>query len=72
MRAQLYRVDWTGREGEEVERLTRKGKVSARKKKRAQILLKVAEGWRDEDIMCQDRCKLIAVSGEAKMDRGCD
>ncbi len=51
MPAKLYRVDLSGSEREELERLTRKGKVSARKMKRAQILLKAAEGWRDEDIM---------------------
>ncbi len=51
MPAKLYKVDLTGSEQTELEGLTRKGKVSARKMKRAQILLKAAEGWRDEDIM---------------------
>ncbi len=51
MPAKLYRVDLTASEQTELEALTRKGKVSARKMKRAQILLKAAQGWRDEDIM---------------------
>ena len=51
MPAKIYRVDLTDSEQTELERLTRKGKVSARKMKRAQILLKATEGWRDEDIM---------------------
>ncbi len=51
MPAKVYRVDLTGSERDELEQLTRKGKVSARKMKRAQILLKAAEGWRDEEIM---------------------
>src|SRR5262249_5723745 len=51
MPAKLYRVDLMDQERTELERLTRQGKVSARQMKRAQILLKAAEGWRDEDIM---------------------
>ena len=51
MPAKLYRVDLTASEQTELDRLTRKGTVSARKMKRAQILLKAGEGWRDEDIM---------------------
>jgi len=51
MPAKLYRVDLTASEQTELERLRRKGTVSAGKMKRAQILLKAAEGWRDEDIM---------------------
>src|SRR5258708_6343881 len=51
MPAKLYRVDLTDKEHIELERLTRQGKVSARKMKRAQILLKAAMDWRDEDIM---------------------
>ena len=51
MPAKLYRVDLTDSERTELDRLTRQGKVSARKMKRAQILLKAAEGWRDEEIM---------------------
>jgi transposase len=51
MPAKLYRVDLKADEGEELERLTRKGKISARKMKRAQILLKAADGLRDEEII---------------------
>jgi len=51
MPAKLYKVDLTGRERDELERLTRKGTISARKMKRAQILLKAADGLRDEAIM---------------------
>lgn len=51
MPAKLYRVDLKADEREALERLTRKGKISARKMKRAQILLKAADGLRDEDII---------------------
>src|SRR5260370_41762493 len=51
MRAKLYRVDLTNDEQTELDKLTRQGKVSARKMKRAQILLKASLGWRDEAIM---------------------
>jgi transposase len=51
MPAKIYKVDLTETERAELESLTRKGKVKARKMKRAQILLKAAEGWRDEDII---------------------
>ena len=51
MPAKIYKVDLREEERGELEALTRKGKVSARKMKRAQILLKAAEGWRDEEIM---------------------
>lgn len=51
MPGKLYRVDLSKAERKELQELTRKGKVSARKMKRAQILLKVDEGWRDEDII---------------------
>jgi transposase len=51
MPGKIYKVDLTDSEREELERLTRKGTVSARKMKRGQILLKAAEGWRDEDIV---------------------
>ena len=51
MPTKLYKVDLSASESSELAVLTRKGKVSARKMKRAQILLKAAEGWRDEDIM---------------------
>ena len=51
MPAKLYRVDLTNDEQTELDKLTRQGKVSARKMKRAQILLKASLGWRDEAIM---------------------
>jgi transposase len=51
MPAKIYKVDLTSREREELERLTRKGTIGARKMKRAQILLKAAEGLRDEALM---------------------
>jgi transposase len=51
MPSKLYRVDLTSEERKELQELTRKGTVSARKMKRAQILLKADEGWRDEDII---------------------
>jgi transposase len=51
MPAKIYKVDLSADEQGELEALTRKGKVSARKMKRAQILLKAALGWRDEEIV---------------------
>src|SRR5712691_3768851 len=51
MPAKIYKVELSAEERAELEGLTRKGKVGARKMKRAQILLKAAEGWRDEAIM---------------------
>jgi transposase len=51
MPAKIYKVELTKQERSELERLTRKGKISARKMKRAQILLKAAEGFRDEAIV---------------------
>jgi transposase len=45
----------------ELERLTRAGKVSARKMKRAQILLKAALDWRDEEIMQALDCSRSTV-----------
>jgi transposase len=51
MPAKLYRVDLKADEREALERLTRKGKISARKMKRAQILLKAADGLKDEEII---------------------
>src|SRR5262249_22585991 len=61
MPAKLYTVDLTDNERRELEKLTRQGKVSARKMKRAQILLKAAEGWRDEDIMLALACSRSTV-----------
>ena len=51
MPAKIYKVDLNGDERVELEVITRKGKVSARKMKRAQILMKADEGWRDEEIV---------------------
>jgi transposase len=51
MPAKIYKVDLTRSERETLEGLTRKGKLGARKMKRAQILLKAADGQRDEDII---------------------
>ena len=47
MPAKIYKVDLDAEERAKLEGMTRKGKVSARKMKRAQILLKASEGWRD-------------------------
>ena len=51
MPSKLYQVDLSSEERKELQELTRKGRVSARKMKRAQILLKAADAWRDEDII---------------------
>ena len=45
-----YIVDLSDAELEQLEQLTRRGKTSARKLNRAHILLKAAEGWKDQDI----------------------
>lgn len=57
MPAKMYKVELTGDEQAELEALTRKGKISARKMKRAQILMKAALGWRDAEIV-----RALAVS----------
>ena len=51
MPAKKYFVELEPVEREAVLELTRKGELSARKMKRAQILLKADEGWKDDDIM---------------------
>lgn len=51
MPAKIYTVELSTEERAELEALTRKGKISARTMKRAQILLKAAAGWCDEEIM---------------------
>lgn len=51
MPAKKYKVKLSPAEREELEILTSKGQVRARKMKRAQVLLKADEGWKDEDIM---------------------
>ena len=48
--AKRYKVDLSEDEQVELEQLTRKGNLSARKMKRVQILLKAQEGWTDERI----------------------
>ena len=51
MPAKKYFVELEPVEREAVLELTKKGELSARKMKRAQILLKADEGWKDDDIM---------------------
>jgi len=48
--AKKYIVDLSESEQKYLEALTRKGQLSARKMKRAQILLKANEGWIDQSI----------------------
>ena len=50
MPAKRYKVDLSEAERLELEQLTHKGKISARKMKRAQILLKASAGWTDDKI----------------------
>ena len=51
MPAKKYIVTLTNEERQELLALTRAGKISARKMKRAQILLKANENWKDKDII---------------------
>ena len=51
MPAKKYIVNLTEEEREELLGLTRKGKISARSMKRAQILLKADEGLKDAEIV---------------------
>jgi transposase len=51
MPAKKYIVTLTNEEREELLALTRTGELSARKMKRAQILLKADEDWKDKDII---------------------
>lgn len=51
MPAKKYIVKLEADERETLVELTSKGRVSARKMKRAQILLKADEGWKDEAII---------------------
>lgn len=51
MPAKKYIVTLTYEERQELLALTRAGKISARKMKRAQILLKADENWKDKDII---------------------
>jgi len=51
MPAKKYIVALSDAERAELQELTSKGKLSARKMKRAQILLKANEGWKDKEII---------------------
>jgi transposase len=51
MPAKKYIVELSDEERAELQELTSKGKQAARKMKRAQILLKSGEGWKDKDII---------------------
>jgi len=51
MPAKKYIVTLTTEERQELLTLTRAGELSARKMKRAQILLKADEKWKDKDII---------------------
>jgi transposase len=51
MPARKYIVKLEPSEREQLLEMTRKGAIGARKMKRAQILLKADEGWKDEDII---------------------
>jgi transposase len=66
MTKKLYLVDLTIEEREQAMELTRKGKVSTRKVTRARILLKAAEGWRDEQIVAALDTSLSTVERTRK------
>jgi hypothetical protein len=51
MPVKKYIVTLTTEERQELLALTRAGKLSVRKMKRAQILLKADENWKDQDII---------------------
>ena len=51
MPAKKYHVKLTSEERQELLEMTSKGRINARKMKRAQVLLKADEGLKDEDIM---------------------
>lgn len=51
MPAKKYIVKLEADERRQLLEMTRKGEIGARKMKRAQILLKADEGWKDEDII---------------------
>ena len=51
MPAKKYIVDLTSEERQKLLELTRKGKQSVRKIRRARILLKADQGWKDREIM---------------------
>jgi transposase len=51
MPGKKYRVTLTTEERQELLKVTSSGELSARKMKRALILLKAEEGWKDEEIV---------------------
>jgi transposase len=51
MPAKKYKVKLEADEREQLLEMTRKGEIGARKMKRAQILLKADESWKDQDII---------------------
>jgi transposase len=51
MPAKKYIVKLEAAERSQLLKMTRQGEIGARKMKRAQILLKADEGWKDEDII---------------------
>jgi transposase len=51
MPAKKYKVKLEADEREQLLEMTRKGEIGARKMKRAQILLKADESWKDKDII---------------------
>lgn len=51
MPAKIYHVNLTVEERQELLEMTSKGRINARKMKRAQVLLKADEGLKDEAIM---------------------
>jgi transposase len=51
MPAKKYIVKLEAAERRQLLEMTRQGEIGARKMKRAQILLKADEGWKDEDII---------------------
>ena len=51
MPAKKYKVKLEADEREQLLEMTRKGEIGVRKMKRAQILLKADESWKDKDII---------------------
>jgi transposase len=51
MPAKIYVVDLSDEERSELKGMLKKGKYSVRKIKRAQVLLKADEGWKDREII---------------------
>jgi transposase len=66
MPKKLYIVNLTTEERTELDVLTRRGKVSARKLTRARILLKADEGWKDEQIIAALNCSDSTVERTRK------